>query len=86
MIILYSVPGCAKCRDLAQWLADQQADFTTRNLQNPQVLTALRTEGIFAREAPVLQQGRNYLLARGLFDENGKLKEEQIRGFLEDTV
>ena len=82
--ILYSVPGCAKCSDLAKWLTTHQVDFTIKNLMNPAVLADLMIDGYFGRAAPILQVGETFLVPEEMF-AGEDLMEEKVKKALEEA-
>ena len=82
-VILYKTDKCHRCYELQGFLIENRIPFLTKDLQDPAVLTDLRTEGIFCMEAPMLQLGHEYLDPMHLFKQNGSIDSEAIKTLLE---
>ncbi|MCP1662371.1 MAG: glutaredoxin family protein [Methanocalculus sp. MSAO_Arc1] len=68
-IIVYSLEVCPNCEILKQYLQNNTIPYRERALDDPEVLTDLRMNGVFVMEAPVLQIGDRYLTSKELFSD-----------------
>jgi len=66
-IIVYSLEVCPNCEILKKYLQNNTIPYRERALDDPEVLTDLRMNGIFVMEAPVLQIGDRYLTSMEIF-------------------
>jgi hypothetical protein len=82
--ILYSVPDCPRCHQLAVWLMAHGIVFQNRNLANPAVLTDLRLDCCFEIQAPILKVGCMYYPAGFMF-EGERLQEEKVKKMMEEA-
>ena len=82
--ILYSVPDCPRCHQVAVWLLAHGIVFQNRNLANSNVLTDLRLDGEFSLQAPILKIGGIYHPSGWLFDGD-RLREEKLQKALEEA-
>ncbi|NYT05968.1 MAG: glutaredoxin family protein [Methanomicrobiales archaeon] len=81
-IIVYSLENCPNCELLKDFLSAAGAAFEVRDMMSPAALTELRINGVFVREAPVLQVGSTFLTSRDLFS-GGSVKKEILSPLLE---
>ena len=66
-IIVYTLENCPNCELLKEYLNKEGAAYDLRNMMDPAALTELRLNGVFVREAPVLQKGKRFLTSSDLF-------------------
>ena len=78
---VYSTKYCPKCEQLKKALRGASIPFENLDLTNPEALTELRTNGVFAMTAPVLQAEEKFYTVEDLF-EGEMLKD--LRSFLRD--
>ena len=79
-INVYTLENCPNCELLKEYLDAAGMPYTIRNMMEAEALTELRINGIFVREAPVLQVGMKFLISKDLFGANG------VRGDVVDSV
>ena len=66
-VTVYTTEVCPKCRRLKVFLDSSGIIYDVKDMQSPEGLTELRFNGIFAREAPVLQINEEFFEAGQLF-------------------
>ncbi|KQC04627.1 MAG: glutaredoxin [Methanoculleus sp. SDB] len=76
-IIVYTLENCPNCEILKEYLSRAGAAYDERDMMQPEALTELRINGVFVREAPVLQIGSTFLTSRELFSQ-GTVREETL--------
>lgn len=80
-IIVYTLENCPNCELLKEYLSRAGAAYGVRDMMEPEALTELRINGVFVREAPVLQIGSTFLTSRELFS-SGTVREETLSSLL----
>jgi glutaredoxin len=76
-IIVYTLENCPNCEILKEYLEREGAAYGIRNMMDPAALTELRLNGVFVREAPVLQKGKKFLTSTDIF-ENGTVIDGMV--------
>lgn len=76
-INVYTLENCPNCELLKEYLDAAGIGYTIRNMMEAEALTELRINGIFVREAPVLQVGTTFLISKDLFGAEG-VREENV--------
>jgi glutaredoxin len=76
-IIVYTLENCPNCELLKEYLSRAGAAYDVRDMMQPEALTDLRINGVFVREAPVLQIGSTFLTSKELFSR-GIVREETL--------
>jgi hypothetical protein len=76
-IKIYKTPNCPKCAILAAAISN----FEAVDMSTPEALTELRTHGIFAISAPVLQVDEEFFTVDYLFTGE-RLNEEKLKEIL----
>ncbi len=79
-INVYTLENCPNCELLKEYLDAAGMPYTIRNMMEAEALTELRINGIFVREAPVLQVKTTFLISKDLFNAGG------VRGDVVDVV
>ena len=73
--IVYTLEFCPNCEILKEFLASRGVPFVECDMASAEALTELRMNGIFVREAPVLQKGEEFYTSADLF-AGGALRED----------
>jgi len=76
-INVYTLENCPNCELLKEYLDAAGIGYTIRNMMEAEALTELRINGVFVREAPVLQVGTTFLISKDLFGAEG-VREENV--------
>lgn len=76
-INVYTLETCPNCELLKEYLDAAGIGYTIRNMMEAEALTELRINGVFVREAPVLQVGTTFLVSKDLFGADG-VREEVV--------
>ncbi|MDO8871104.1 MAG: glutaredoxin domain-containing protein [Methanoregula sp.] len=76
-LIVYTLEYCPNCDLLKEFLKKGGYAFTERNLSTAESLTELRLNGVFVKEAPVLQKSEDFFTSADLFP-SGKLDGAHI--------
>ncbi|GAB6284338.1 MAG: hypothetical protein STSR0009_05370 [Methanoregula sp.] len=76
-LIVYTLEHCPNCELLKGFLKDRKYPFVERDLSTAESLTELRVNGIFVKEAPVLQKGDDFFTSPDLFPA-GKMNSEHL--------
>jgi glutaredoxin len=76
-INVYTLENCPNCELLKEYLDAAGIGYTIRNMMEAEALTELRINGVFVREAPVLQVGTTFLVSKDLFGAEG-VREEVV--------
>jgi glutaredoxin len=76
-IIVYTLENCPNCELLKEYLAAQGAAYDERDMMSAEALTEMRINGVFVREAPVLQKDKTFLTSAELFGA-GTVREEVV--------
>jgi hypothetical protein len=66
---------------LKEYLTGHKIPFQERDMSTAESLTELRINGIFVSEAPVLQNGDQFLTSRDLFS-GGKVRDDAVTQLL----
>ncbi|MBT8507217.1 NrdH-redoxin [Methanomicrobiaceae archaeon CYW5] len=74
-INVYTLENCPNCELLKDFLDGAGAKYTVRDMMSAEALTELRINGVFVREAPVLQVGKTFLTSKDLFDAKGVIED-----------
>ncbi|MCQ8893225.1 MAG: glutaredoxin family protein [Methanolinea sp.] len=82
-IIVYSLELCPNCEILKKFLKEKEISFIERDLSTAEAMAHLRINGVFVREAPVLQRGDKFLTTDALFSGSG-LRTEAVLSFIGD--
>ena len=80
-LIVYTLESCPNCDKLKGFLKTKGISYQERDLSTPESLTELRVNGVFVNEAPVLQNGDDFLTTTSLF-ASGKVNETEVKKFL----
>jgi glutaredoxin len=80
-IIVYTLENCPNCELLKDYLGQKGAAYVVRDMQDAAALTELRVNGVFVREAPVLQRGKTFLTSKDLFSQ-GSVIEDALASIL----
>ncbi|MDE4907031.1 glutaredoxin family protein [Methanogenium marinum] len=80
-INVYTLENCPNCELLKEYLNAAGIGYTIRNMMDAEALTELRINGVFVREAPVLQIGTTFLTSKDLFGAEG-VREEIVDSLL----
>ncbi len=78
--IVYTLENCPNCEILKEELNRNNISYHEYDMASIENITELRMNGIFVREAPVLQSGTKFYTSKDLFF-NGMVKEEIIKTF-----
>ncbi|HOX35473.1 MAG TPA: glutaredoxin domain-containing protein [Methanoregulaceae archaeon] len=81
-LVVYTLECCPNCDKLKGFLKAQGFTYLERDLSTAESLTELRLNGVFVAEAPVLQNGENFLTTTDLFS-SGNINETEVRKFAE---
>jgi glutaredoxin len=81
-ITVYSLELCPHCEILKNFLEERGVSYSERDLSTAEALADLRINGVFVREAPVLQCGNRFLVSDDMFNGSG-LREEIVLSFIE---
>lgn len=84
-VFVFSTPSCYRCKELMSWLKAYEIAFSEMNLQDPEVITELRTKNIFTLEAPGLLIDNLYLSSNVLF-KGDELQTEILKCAFEDQI
>jgi glutaredoxin len=76
-LIVYTLENCPNCELLKEYLAACGAAFQERDMMSAEALTEMRINGVFVREAPVLQRDKTFLTSAELFVA-GSVREEVV--------
>jgi glutaredoxin len=80
-IFVYTLETCPNCEILKLYLDTMGAAYEIRDMMSAEALTELRINGVFVREAPVLQKKKQFLTTTELF-KGGVLNTDQIASLL----
>ncbi len=80
-LTIYTLELCPNCELLKEYLKGQKIPFQERDMSTAESLTELRINGIFVSEAPVLQNGDNFLTSHDLFS-GGRVREDTVTQLL----
>lgn len=81
-IIIYTLETCPNCEILKQYLDERGALYDIRDMMGAEALTELRINGVFVREAPVLQKDKKFLTSEELFSAEG-LNKDNVSALIE---
>lgn len=81
-VIVYTLEFCPNCEELKNFLSGKNIPFEERDFMSPASLAEMRVNGIFSREAPVLQCGERFITPNRMFTRTG-LDENSVISFLE---
>ncbi len=81
-ITVYSLELCPNCEILKEFLKKRGLSYSERDLSTAEALADLRINGVFVREAPVLQCGDRFLTSGDLFTGSG-LRTDTVLSFIE---
>jgi glutaredoxin len=76
-LILYTLEYCPNCDILKGFLKKGGYTFTEHDLSTAESLTELRMNGVFVKEAPVLQKDADFYTSADIFPA-GKLDGEHL--------
>jgi glutaredoxin len=76
-LAIYTLELCPNCELLKEFLTGHGIPYRVRDMSTAESLTELRINGIFVSEAPVLQNGDNFLTSPELFS-GGKVREDNV--------
>ncbi len=76
-IVVYTLDNCPNCEILKGYLAACGAAYDERDMMSAEALTEMRINGVFVREAPVLQKDKTFLTSAELFTA-GTVREEVV--------
>jgi len=76
-LILYTLKYCPNCDILKGFLKKGGYTFTEHDLSTAESLTELRMNGVFVKEAPVLQKDADFYTSADIFPA-GKLDGEHL--------
>lgn len=74
---MYTLESCPNCELLKEYLNKRGIQFVEQDMSTPAALTELRVNGVFVREAPVLQVGTSFLTSPDLCIA-GKVREDRL--------
>ncbi|HDR74301.1 MAG TPA: glutaredoxin family protein [Methanoculleus sp.] len=80
-LIVYTLENCPNCELLKGYLAAHGAAFQERDMMSAEALTEMRINGVFVREAPVLQKDKTFLTSADLFAA-GSVRNEVVSPLL----
>ena len=80
-LTIYTLELCPNCELLKEYLTGHEIPFQERDLSTAESLTELRINGIFVSEAPVLQNGDQFLTSHDLFS-GGQVREDTVAQLL----
>lgn len=80
-LTIYTLELCPNCELLKEYLTGHTIPYEERDMSTAESLTELRINGIFVSEAPVLQNGDNFLTSPDLFF-GGHVREDKVTQFL----
>lgn len=80
-LVVYTLESCPNCDKLKSFLKKNGALYTERDLSSAESLTELRMNGVFVSEAPVLQNGDEFLTTADLF-ASGAVNGAKISRFI----
>ena len=78
LCVVYTLENCPNCEILKKGLTQNNITYHECDMASVESLTEMRMNGIFVREAPVLQLGTKFFTSGDLFHE-GRIKEEVIK-------
>jgi len=76
-LIVYTLEYCPNCELLKGFLRKKGYSYVEANLSTAESLTELRMNGVFVKEAPVLQKDSYFYTSADLFPA-GKLDGEHL--------
>lgn len=79
---VYSLPHCPHCIELKNYFIKMGIEFKEYDLEDIEVLTDLRCDGVFVAEAPILKAHNKYFSPSELF-EGGSLNTELLDAMVE---
>ncbi|MHC1625511.1 MAG: glutaredoxin family protein [Methermicoccaceae archaeon] len=77
VVKVYSMEVCPRCEKLKEFLKEEGIPFEDLSLEDPEILTDLRLEGIFVMATPLLQVDDNYYYSEELFSDE-ELREDVV--------
>jgi len=80
-LIIYTLEYCPNCDSLKGFLTQGGYKYTERDLSTAESLTELRINGVFVKEAPVLQKDSDFYTSADLFPA-GKLDGEHLSALI----
>ncbi len=80
-LIVYTLGNCPNCELLKDFLKSRAVPYDERDMSSVESLTDLRVNGVFAREAPVLQRDAVFLTSKQLF-RGGAVVSEAVEGLI----
>ncbi len=78
-LTIYTLEQCPNCEILKEFLKKQGIDFSEEDMSTAASLTELRVNGVFVNEAPVLRNGKKFLVHRDLFLKGTVLGENVLQ-------
>ena len=72
-VIVYYTKKCSKCKNLKAWLRRNKIAFTTKSLDETDVMTDLVMRNIVALSAPVLETEDRVFLSNQIFLDNSSM-------------
>ncbi len=75
-VIVYTLEFCPRCEILKEYLRGRNIAFRVEDLSSAESMTELRINGVFVKEAPVLQKGRTFLTSEDLFSGDTVIDEK----------
>jgi len=80
-LIVYTLDCCPNCDKLKAHLQKNGVSYSERDMSTAESLTELRVNGVFVNEAPVLQNGDDFLTTIDIF-VSGAVNEGTVKKFL----
>jgi glutaredoxin len=80
-LIVYTLEYCPNCDSLKGFLTTGGYTYIERDLSTAESLTELRMNGVFVKEAPVLQKDFDFYTSADLFPA-GKLDGEHLSALI----
>ena len=80
-LIVYTLEYCPNCDSLKGFLTKGGYTYIERDLSTAESLTELRMNGVFVKEAPVLQKDSDFYTSADLFPA-GKLDGEHLSALI----
>lgn len=80
-VVVYTLEFCPRCEILKEYLCARNIPFRVEDLSSAESMTELRINGIFVREAPVLQRGAKFLTSEDIFSGDS-VQDDKIQGLL----
>ncbi len=80
-LIVYTLDCCPNCDKLKTYLTKSGVKYSERDLSSAESLTELRVNGVFVSEAPVLQNGEDFLTTSDLFS-SGTVNGAKVSQFI----